>query len=178
MAATSVPSQAVEYAAAALAQLVAEGQTLASAESLTGGLVGAAITSVPGASAAYVGGVLSYATRIKAELLGVDDALVAEHGVVSEECAAAMAQGVRVHAGADWGVATTGVAGPDLQEGKPAGQVHVAVAGPDTVRTRTLQLAGDRREIRESTVTAVLQLLVETLGVVSPEAEGEVEARE
>ena len=75
-------------------------------------------------------------------------------------------------------MATTGVAGPDLQEGKPAGRVHVAVAGPDGVVSRRLQLPGDRRTVREASVTAVLRLLAETLGAVSPEVEGEVGAGE
>lgn len=159
-----MPAEAVEYAATALERLVTAGQTLASAESLTGGLVGAAVTSVPGASAAYVGGVLAYATRVKVDLLGVPQSVVDDLGVVSDECAAAMAEGVRAHLGSAWGIATTGVAGPDLQEGKPAGRVHVAVAGPEGTHVQQLQLSGGRRQVRETTVTAVLRLLVETLG--------------
>ncbi len=104
--------------------------TVATAESLTGGLIGAAITSVPGASAVYRGGIISYATELKSDLAGVPGTILARHGAVSEQTAAAMARGVATRCGADWGIAVTGVAGPDKQEGKPAGTVYCAVSCP------------------------------------------------
>ena len=104
--------------------------------------------------------------------------IVNDGRMIAGNLISSMAAGVSTRLGADWGVATTGVAGPDLQEGKPAGRVHVAVGGPAGAVSRRLQLPGDRRAVREETVTAVLRLLAETLGVVSPEVEGEVEQRE
>ncbi len=116
-------------AAEVVAEMTRLGQTLACAESLTGGLVAGAVTDVPGSSAVLVGGVVAYATEVKQTLLGVPADVMEGPGVVSAECAGAMAVGVRDLLGADWGVSTTGVAGPDEQEGKPAGRVFVAVAG-------------------------------------------------
>jgi nicotinamide-nucleotide amidase len=106
------------------------GQTVAVAESLTGGMLCSALVDVPGASAVVRGGVVSYATDLKHRLLGVDAGLLAANGPVDPDVAAQMAHGVRERLGADWGVATTGVAGPDPQDGIPAGTVYVAVAGP------------------------------------------------
>ncbi|MGW4392820.1 CinA family protein [Streptomyces sp. NPDC004685] len=117
--------------AAVVLRLLAErGETLAVAESLTGGLVAADITSVPGASRVFRGSVTSYATELKRDVLGVDGTLLAERGAVDPEVALQMATGVRRLLGADWGIATTGVAGPDEQDGQPVGTVFVAVAGP------------------------------------------------
>ncbi|MGW9451725.1 CinA family protein [Streptomyces sp. NPDC055632] len=126
-------------AARVLALLAERGQTLAVAESLTGGLVAAELTGVPGASASFRGSVTAYATALKHELLGVDAALLAERGAVDPEVASQMAAGVRARLGADWGIATTGVAGPEPQDGQPVGTVYVAVAGPagETARTGT-----------------------------------------
>ncbi len=143
--------------------LVARADTLATAESLTGGLLASLVTDVPGASRAFVGGVVSYATRVKVSVLDVPPAVVEEHGVVSEECAEAMAGGVRRRLDATWGVATTGVAGPDSQEGRPVGTVWIAAAGADVVRTRLLALDGDRRTIREATCAAAVSLLWDLL---------------
>src|SRR5688572_1022813 len=103
-------------AADVVAGLAALSLTLATAESLTGGGLGALVTTVPGASAVYAGGVIAYSVPAKVGLLGVPEALVAEHGVVSPPCAVAMAAGARTALGADVGVSTTGVAGPDTQE--------------------------------------------------------------
>lgn len=133
---------------------------MATAESLTGGRLAAAVTAVPGASAAYVGGVVAYATRVKQQLLGVPEALVAEHGVVSAECARAMASGVRDALDATWGLSTTGVAGPDRQEDHPAGTVFVGLAGPDGSAAVALSLAGDRAEVQEQTVAEAIATLV------------------
>ena len=144
--------------------LLGAGATLATAESLTGGLVGAALTSVPGASAVYRGGVVSYATEVKQSVLGVPTAVVEAEGVVSEACARAMAEGARALLGSDFAVSTTGVAGPDLQEGKPAGTAYVAVAGPDGTLARGLSVPGDRAEVRAGVVAAALGLVVEAVG--------------
>ncbi len=141
--------------------LARRGETLACAESLTGGLLSARLTDVPGASRCVVGGVVSYATRVKVSVLGVPEQLVEDHGVVSGECATAMARGVRERLAADWGLATTGVAGPDRQEGKPVGTVWVAVAGPGGEEARLLTLPGDRAQVREATCAAALALLEE-----------------
>ena len=150
------------YDVAAL--LVRRGLSLATAESLTGGMVAAALTTVPGVSAVYRGGVVAYATDLKEALLGVPAAVLAADGAVSEATARAMARGVAERLGADVGVATTGVAGPDRQEGHPAGTVHIAVSSPDGVRHRVLSLPGDRAKVRRATVDAVLGLLLEVLG--------------
>jgi nicotinamide-nucleotide amidase len=132
-------------------ELLARGLTVGTAESLTGGALGDLLSSTPGASATYRGGVVTYATELKQSLLGVGDDLVAAYGVVSAECAQAMAEGARALLGSDWAVSTTGVAGPDLQEGKPAGTVYVGLAGPTGTTSVALQLEGDRRAIRVST---------------------------
>ncbi|HEY7429901.1 MAG TPA: CinA family protein [Streptosporangiaceae bacterium] len=133
--------------------------TVATAESLTGGLVCAALTDVPGASAVLRGGVVAYATELKAALLGVPASLLAERGAVDPDVAAAMADGVRERLTAAVGVATTGVAGPDPAEGKPPGTVHVAVSSQTGRITRTLRLVGDREQIRHDTVRRCLGLL-------------------
>ncbi|MCD6640124.1 MAG: nicotinamide-nucleotide amidohydrolase family protein [Nocardioides sp.] len=141
-----------------LGVLVERDESVATAESLTGGLLAERITDVPGASQSFRGGVVAYATQVKQDLLGVPEAVVAQHGVVSGECAAAMAAGVRELLGTTWGLATTGVAGPDPQEDKPVGTVWVAVAGPDGVVTRLLDLEGGRWQIREHTCTEIVTL--------------------
>ena len=146
-------------------ELVERGLTVATAESLTGGSVAAVVSDAPGSSATYLGGVVSYATEVKQQLLGVSQATVDREGVVSAACAAEMAGGVRELLGADLGVSTTGVAGPDAQEGKPVGLVYVGVAGPDGVEARELHLEGDRSQIRaEATRRAVLALLEAVVG--------------
>ena len=134
------------------------GETLATAESLTGGMVGAALTDVPGVSAVYRGGVVVYATDLKAKLAGVPEDLLAAVGPVHPDTAAALATGVRERLGATYGLATTGVAGPDPQAGIEAGTVYVAAAGPRSVQVRKLQLTGDRTAIRRASVQAVLEL--------------------
>lgn len=147
-----------------VAALRRAGLTVAVAESLTAGQVCARIADVPGASAVLRGGVVAYATDLKADLLGVDRALLAEHGPVSPDVAAAMAHGVRARLGADLGVATTGVAGPDGQGGQPVGTVHVAVAwagsgeGAST-KVVTLRLPGDRAAVRAASTDAALRVL-------------------
>jgi len=147
----------------AIELLTAAGQTVAVAESLTGGLLAAALTSVAGASVVMRGGVVAYATELKTVLLGVPAELLARHGPVHSEVAVAMATGVRRRLGATYGAATTGVAGPGPAEGKPQGTVFIAVDGPAGPAAAALQLAGDRRDVREGSVRAVLSLLVSAL---------------
>ncbi|MBL1100391.1 nicotinamide-nucleotide amidohydrolase family protein [Streptomyces sp. 205] len=147
-----------------MALLERRGQTVAVAESLTGGLVAAELTAVDGASRSFRGSVTAYATALKQELLGVDAALLAERGAVDAEVARQMARGVAGALGADWGVATTGVAGPTSQDGQPVGTVHVAVAGPaERVASAALRLAGDRSGIRIQAVEAAVKLLFSEL---------------
>ena len=150
-------------AAEVVAALQGRALTIASAESLTGGGLGAAITSVPGASEVYVGGVVCYANRVKAELLRVPASVIDGVGAVSADCARAMATGVREVVGADIGVSTTGVAGPGAQEGKAAGLVYVAVADVAGESCRELQLSGDRSAIRAATSRAALLLVRERI---------------
>lgn len=125
-------------------RLAAAGQTVACAESLTGGLVCATLVSVPGASAVVRGGVVAYAVDAKAALLGVDPDLLGRVGAVDPEVAAALARGAARVLGATWGVGTTGVAGPDPSDGMPVGTVFVAVSGPGSARrwSRSVALAG------------------------------------
>jgi nicotinamide-nucleotide amidase len=157
-----------DAAARVVGALARRGATLAVAESLTGGLVAAELTGVPGASRSFLGSVTAYATPLKERLLGVDGELLAARGAVDAQVAREMAEGVRRGLGADWGAATTGVAGPDAQDGQPVGTVFVAVAGPGGVaRVVPLRLAGDRTEIRRASVGAVLELLAECLRTVS-----------
>ena len=146
-------------AAAVIAALTARRRTVATAESLTGGLLGVALTAVPGASAVYRGGVVAYATDVKASLLGVDAALLAAVGAVDPEVARQMARGARARLAATYGIATTGVAGPDPQEGHPIGTVHVAVASERGERVRDVTATGGRAEIRAAAVRAALNLL-------------------
>lgn len=147
-------------AARVLRLLVERGETLAVAESLTGGLVAAELTSVPGASHSFRGSVTAYATPLKSEVLGVDPALLASRGAVDPEVARQMAAGVRRALGSDWGLATTGVAGPEPQDGRPVGTVFVAACGPDgEAKVATLRLNGGRADIRNESVRSVLDLL-------------------
>lgn len=139
--------------------LRAGGSTVATAESLTGGRLAVALTDVPGASESYVGGVVTYATELKKGLLGVDEAIIDRYGVVSAECAKAMASGVRALAGATYGLATTGVAGPGEQEGKPPGTVFVGVAGPGLLEAVALELSGKRGQIQDRTTREAFEAL-------------------
>jgi nicotinamide-nucleotide amidase len=149
-----------ELAAEVLSLLAQAGQTVATAESLTGGLVAAALTDVPGSSSAFRGGVVAYATEHKSRLLGVDAVMLKQHGAVYAPVAAAMAEGVRQRLAATVGVATTGVAGPDPQDGHPPGTVHIAVSLADDTVVRTIALPGNRYEVRRLTVERVLGLLL------------------
>jgi nicotinamide-nucleotide amidase len=150
-------------AADVLALLRERNATVAVAESLTGGLLAAELTSVAGASSSFRGSVTAYATDLKASLLGVDPGLLAERGAVDPDVAEQMAVGVRRALNADYGVATTGVAGPDPQDGKPVGTVYVAVAGSRGSAAVSPALSGDRAGIRKAVVEVALDLLNGTL---------------
>lgn len=154
---------ATSLAAGLVARLTAAGQTVAVAESVTGGLVSAALTDVGGASVVVRGGVLAYATDLKSQLLGVDEVLLAQVGAVDADVAEQMAAGVRALMGATYGLSTTGVAGPGQADGKPVGTVFVAVVGPGTSRVTALSLSGSRADIRTRSVQAVLALLAQEL---------------
>jgi nicotinamide-nucleotide amidase len=159
-------------AARVLGLLTERGETLAVAESLTGGLVAAELTSVPGASRAFRGSLTAYATSLKQQLLGVDAGLLAARGAVDAEVARQMAAGARKALGADWGIATTGVAGPEPQDGQPVGTVFVAVEGPvGKGKVVALRLNDGRAEIRMESVRRVLALLS---WVLTEEASGEL----
>jgi nicotinamide-nucleotide amidase len=143
-----------------LSLAAAQGLRLATAESCTGGLVAARLTSVPGSSASFVGGVVSYSDDVKRSELGVPEQLLAAHGAVSAEVAAAMAEGARERLGADVAVAVTGVAGPGGgTTEKPVGRVHLHSAGPDGSLTRMLDLPGEREQIRVRATVTALHLL-------------------
>jgi nicotinamide-nucleotide amidase len=150
-------------AAAAVHELVERRQTMATAESLTGGLVAATIVEIPGVSSVYRGGMVVYATELKHTLAGVPRDLLDDRGPVDPDVARELATGVRERCGADWGLATTGVAGPEPQDGVPVGLVYVAVAGPQGATVRELRLEGNRAAVRTGSATAVLTLLVESL---------------
>ncbi|MBW9119148.1 CinA family protein [Microbacterium trichothecenolyticum] len=150
--------------AAVLRALDARGWSIAAAESLTGGRVIATLVDVPGASAHVRGGIVAYATDVKASQLGVDADLLAVRGAVDAEVAVQMAQGVRRALRADVGISTTGVAGPGAQEGKPVGTVHIAVVTPEETAVSSLELTGTRDQIRTGTVQSVLELTLAVVG--------------
>ena len=138
----------------------ARGLRLGTAESCTGGMVAARLTGVPGSSKSFVGGVVAYADDVKRGELGVPDELLAEHGAVSAEVAAAMADGARGRLGVDVAVAVTGIAGPDGgTPAKPVGRVHLHAAGPDGSLARMLDLPGEREQIRVRAAVTALHLL-------------------
>lgn len=150
--------------------LEAAGQTVAVAESCTGGGLGARLTARPGSSAYVLGGVISYADEVKAGVLGVDAGLIRAHGAVSREVAEAMALGARRLTGADWALAITGVAGPGGGSAeKPVGLVHLALAGPGGVRHLEQNRGGDRDSIRARAVAGALHLL---RGALAERAQG------
>ena len=149
------------------ARLVATTQTLATAESCTGGLLGAALTDLPGSSAFYSGGVIPYTNAMKHELLGVPEDLLAARGAVSSEVAIAMAQGARERLGTDLALSITGIAGPDADgTAKPVGLTFIGLAGPDLVLVRQFNWKGDRWENRRLSVEAALKLILESLAEV------------
>lgn len=152
---------------AAVVRLLAGcGRTLATAESLTAGLLAARIAEVPGASAVLRGGLVVYATDLKERLAGVPRGILAAHGAVSPETARALAEGARARCAADWGVGLTGVAGPEPQEGRPVGEVWCAVAGPGGTRVADLALDPGlgRAGIRRAAVAGALAMLAAAAG--------------
>jgi PncC family amidohydrolase len=141
-------------------RLVTLRKSLAVAESCTGGLLGAAVTDVPGSSAYFLGGVISYADQVKLDQLRVPAATLRGYGAVSEETAAAMAGGVRQLLHADIGLSITGVAGPDAEGSKPIGLTFIGIANQLTTSTYRFQWTGDRWDNRRRSVIAALELLV------------------
>ena len=149
--------EVVEASAARLHRALRErNERVGCAESLTGGELAAWLSSTPGASATFTGAVVSYAGEVKRDVLGV----TAER-VVSAECAEQMATGVQQLLGVDWALSTTGVAGPDEQEGQTVGTVYVGIASTQRVRSVRLALEGDRPEIRRAVCAAALELLLQ-----------------
>ena len=174
-----------DIASEVIALLRAAGETVGVAESLTAGGVMAALTSVPGASAAFRGGVVSYATELKRTLLGVDAALIAREGVIHPDVAAQMAEGARratstheedseeAGTATTWGIGTTGVAGPDQQDGKAVGTVYIGIASPQGSRAwGPFMFPGPRERVREATVVEALARLREAL--VAAKREGDL----
>lgn len=144
--------------------LLARGETVATAESLTAGLVGAALTTTPGSSATYRGGVIVYATDLKATLAGVSLELLEERGAVDPDVAAAMAAGVRDRLAATWGLGLTGVAGPDPQDGKAVGTLYVGLAGPTGApEVLSVVVEGNRDQVRSGAVETGLTVLRDRL---------------
>ena len=154
---------APDPAVAVLRALDARGWSVAAAESLTGGRLTAALVDVPGASAHLRGGIVAYSTDLKTSALGVEADLLAARGAVDPAVAEQMAQGVRHVLRADVGLATTGVAGPDPQDGQPVGTVFVAVSTPETTVVTSLTLSGTRDEIRSRAVIGALELALTLL---------------
>jgi nicotinamide-nucleotide amidase len=140
-------------------ELTELGATVAVAESLTGGALTAALTATPGASATVRGGLVVYATDLKASLAGVPDPLLAERGAVDRDVALALARGVRERLAATYGLGITGVAGPTPQDGKPVGTVFIGLAGPAGESLAERDLVGDRTAVRAAAVDAAVELL-------------------
>lgn len=145
-----------------LAALRARGETVATVESLTGGLLCASLTDVPGASAVVRGGVVAYTLDAKRDVVAVDPDILREHGAVSAQAAAALADRILMIFGSTWALSTTGVAGPSTQEGKPVGTVFIGLAGPHS-EVLELHLEGDRYDIRHQTCDAAMELLLRAL---------------
>jgi PncC family amidohydrolase len=153
----------VSLAAEVLARLEERGMTLATAESITGGLIGHVLTQTPGSSRVYLGGAITYDNRLK-KRIGVPGEMLAEHGAVSEQTAIAMATGIRGWAGADVGIATTGIAGPGgATETKPVGLAYVAAADASGAVFERLDWTGDRAANKINTAEAALELALKRL---------------
>jgi nicotinamide-nucleotide amidase len=161
LAALGVPQRQV---AEVVELLKTRGETVAAAESLTAGLVTAVLTTVPGASAAVRGGLVVYATDLKASLAGVPASLLAVHGAVHPDVALALASGVQKACRADWGLGLTGVAGPDPQDGVAPGRVYLGLIGPTGRRcSYGLLLSGDRHAVRANAVRSAIDALHDAL---------------
>ena len=147
-----------------IAALKAGGKTIATCESLTGGMICAALVDVPGASSVVRGGLITYQTDTKTLLAGVDARLIREKGVVSAEVARAMAEGTRLRLGVDMAVSATGMASPGDPGDPPAGTVFVGVSTAEETYALPLLLAGSRQEVRWQTVENALQAVLSSLG--------------
>jgi nicotinamide-nucleotide amidase len=158
-------------------QLARAGQTVAVAESLTGGLIAAALTRRPGASTVFRGAVVAYHDDVKEHLVGVGADLLAREGAVSPDVASELAAGARTTFGADWGIGATGVAGPDPVGRIKAGTAFVAVAGPGGHVGLPLRLGGGREQVRDQVVLASVRLLAESLAAAGPAFPGESGSR-
>ena len=157
-------SDAEEYAVEVVGKLEERGWTLATAESLTGGLIGSCITSVPGSSAVYKGAVVSYVNEVKHGLLGVGDDVLESEGAVSEKCALQMSEGARKALNTDIAVSVTGIAGPGGEEpGKPVGTVWLGVSTEKNTWAQMFTFEGSRQEVRVQTVSAAFDAILETL---------------
>ncbi|WP_028846513.1 MULTISPECIES: CinA family protein [Thermocrispum] len=152
-----------ELAEGIVARLRARGETVATAESLTGGGLCAELTAVPGASDVVRGGLIVYTDQLKIELAGVPRDLLTRAGAVDADVAAYLAAGARARCHADWGIGLTGVAGPGPADGVPAGTVYVGIADAETSSSWRLQLSGDRAAVRRATIEHALRLLGEHL---------------
>ena len=145
-----------DRAAFAVHQLKEQGLTLATCESLTGGMLGEAVTAVPGASAVYRGGFITYTNEMKHELAAVPEEVLSRKGAVSKKCAAALAEG-------DIAVSTTGNAGPEPSEGKPVGLVYIGIRAFGNTRVKKCSFEGSRASIRKQTVETALKMLCREL---------------
>jgi len=142
-----------------------KGKTLVTAESLTGGGIGAALTAVPGSSAFYKGGIISYCDEIKNRILGVPDAVLSQHGAVSAQTAEYMASGARQLLGADIAVSVTGLAGPDGDDfGHEVGTVYIGYCDELRCNAREYRFTGSREEVRNLTIASSLELILEYCG--------------
>ncbi|MFD5279003.1 CinA family protein [Pseudarthrobacter sp. NPDC058362] len=150
-------------AAQAVETAISAGMTVATAESLTAGMLAAVLADTPGASGMLQGGVVAYQNSVKETLLGVSGALLADAGSVDPDVAAAMAEGARDSLGADIGIATTGVAGPEEHDGKPVGRVYVGVAAASGTAAFEYSFTGSRADIRGQACAAALERLLEAL---------------
>jgi nicotinamide-nucleotide amidase len=172
----AAPSEATTTDAATLiGRLVASGRTIACAESLTGGLLAATLVDVPGASNAFLGGIVAYATELKRALVDVDAHLLEQRGAVDPDVAEQLADHVRTLCAvggrpADLGIGTTGVAGPDPQDGHPPGTVFIGIASARGIRSVRLQLEGDRAAVRRATVAHAIDEAMRELDALGPPA--------
>jgi nicotinamide-nucleotide amidase len=156
-------------AAAVLAAARAKGWRIATAESCTGGLLAGALTDIPGSSDVFERGFVTYSNAAKVEMLRVDPALISAYGAVSEEVAAAMAQGALARSNATLAVSTTGIAGPGGSEFKPEGRVCFGIAGPEGVSTQTIDFGAlGRAKVRAAAVETALRLLAVALDQAAP----------
>ena len=160
---TDVSDGALVELAALLDQLAEAGETVAVAESLTGGLVCSTLVAIPGASRVVAGGIVAYQTDVKASVLGVSESLLAERGAVDPDVALAMARQARTKFGATIGLSTTGVAGPDQQDGVAVGTVFVALVSDRDEIVENFRFDGTRDEVRHLALGASLRLLENSL---------------